>query len=630
MLHPRLCLLNLLIGLTLIACRTITPSPATQFPATRPPATLPPLSNPTPVASSPGGALPAPTADLATIDALFEAILRDLLERDPQWMTSVGLAAMYGSDSNRRLTDFSPEFRAETTRILAAHLAQLQGVDRAGLDDDQRLALDVMIWYLDDAIRNAAFVDDDFPLNPVAGVETALNILFTNDHPLRSWSDAQDYVSRLQAVGTQFDQVLAGLAVSEAKGIVPSRDALTFSLGRLYNAIQAAPTEHPFAQRLRDAVNGLPGVADSDKQALLLAADAAMARKVYPAYRRLISHLEGLQARASAEPGVGQLPDGEAYYAAALRHHTTTDLTPEVIHALGLSEVARLQAELDALFGRLGYPAASLADNFGRTAQDGGFMPSTTSSERAQVVEAFTQLIRAADAAVVPYFNRVPSVPLSIEYEISHGAAYYLSPTLDGLRGGVFMAQLGGSAQARYAMPTLVYHEGVPGHHFQIGLQGELENLRRFQRIINFTAYAEGWALYAERLAWEIGLYATDDYGNIGRIQLELFRAVRLVVDTGLHAQNWSREQAIDYMLENTGLPSGRVTWEVDRYISWPGQACAYTIGALKLFELREQARRELGPRFDLRAFHSAVLEHGPLPLPILEQVVQTYIEQAR
>lgn len=633
--RPGRLLCAVLLLLLLSACVS---APTTSPTPTHPPvATLssgqaaPTLS---PTISAPGAPLPtlpgaSPPAASADLEALFEAILRDLLTRDPQWLTSTGLNARYDHAANSRLTDISPPFRAQTQALIATYLAQLQAIDPTPLKSDQRLAWQVMLWYLTDYQRSAAFANDDFILNPVSGVESGLNILLTNDHPLQTWQDAQAYVARLAAIDTQFDQALDNLTLSEQGGIIPSQAALNFALGRLRGAIQPPPTQHPYLTRLSDALDRLTPVDASTRAELLQTAADVMQQSVYPAYRRLIDRLEGWQGQASLLPGVWQHPDGAAYYAAMLRHHTSSDLSAAEIHALGLTEVARLQAELQALFDQAGYPPDTLRHHFDRAARAGGFMPSTTAAERERVVAEYSRLIQTAETAVAPLFDRTPHVRLTVAYEIGQGAAYYLSPALNGGRGGVFMAQLGGDMQARYAMPTLAYHEGIPGHHFQIGLQGELEDLRLFQRLFNFTAYAEGWALYAERLAWEAGLYSEDAPGNIGRIQMELFRAARLVVDTGLHDQRWSRQQAIDYLVENTGLPPARMTWEVDRYISWPGQACAYTLGELKILELRELAQRELGARFDIRAFHSAIQEHGPLPLSLLEQVVQTYIAEA-
>ncbi len=570
---------------------------------------------------------PPPAADLPP-DAFFEAFSALLVSRDPEWVVSLGLQAVYPGVLGR-LTDRSPAFQAETYQLLNEYAQRLAAYESVEWDAGQRLSADVLAWYLTDAGRLEPFQAYTYAVNPVFGAPWSTYRHLLSEHPLQTPADVEGYIQRLIHLETVLEQVIQALNAGEAQGVIPPHPVLQASIGQI-DSFSAAPAgQHPFVTHLQTAVNQMPGLSPALRGDLTRQAEEAIRHHVYPGYAALRAHLTDLLTRAPQAVGMWQYPNGEAYYAAALRHHTTTDLTATEIHALGLAEVARLQAELGAIFNELGYPAQPLTAHLAQAAREGGSMPTTTPAERDAAAAEYARLIRQAEVALAPYFERQPAADLEVAYETGGGAAYYLPPALDGSRPGLFFAQFGGPTQPRYAMPTLAYHEGIPGHHFQIGLQSELTDVPLFRTALHFTAYTEGWALYAERLAWEGGLYEEDVYGNVGRLQMELFRAARLVVDTGLHAQRWTRAEALAYLIANTGLPEAMLSREVDRYISWPGQACAYTLGMLKILELRAQAQTTLGAAFDWRAFHTAVLENGPLPLEILEQQVQAFIAHA-
>jgi uncharacterized protein (DUF885 family) len=305
-----------------------------------------------------------------------------------------------------------------------------------------------------------------------------------------------------------------------------------------------------------------------------------------------------------------------------LRHHTTTELTADDIHTLGLEEVARIQAEMETRFSALGITGVDLAAKMNQVARLSGFANKQT------IADAYHALIEEADRNLAPLFDLRPEVGVEVvPVEQPSGAgAYYVEPALDGSRPGSFYVNLAGGPAPLYTMPTLAYHETIPGHHFQIAIQQRLTDIPAFRIGSRPTAYVEGWALYAEQLAWEAGFYDDDPYGDLGRLQSELFRAARLVVDTGIHAQGWSREQAIAYMVENIGYPEATVTSEVERYFVWPGQATAYKIGMISILALRQRARDALGDSFDIKEFHNVILKNGAMPLNILERVVDDYI----
>ncbi|MDQ6693951.1 MAG: DUF885 domain-containing protein, partial [Chloroflexota bacterium] len=310
-------------------------------------------------------------------------------------------------------------------------------------------------------------------------------------------------------------------------------------------------------------------------------------------------------------------------------HHTNSSMTPEQVYNLGLSEVTRVQGELRQALQAQGIDAPTLVAGMQQVVQASGVYHTDTQAGRQQVLDAFRAIIDRSSSAVAPYFDLKPKAQLQIRGVNAGAGGYYVQPALDGSRPGVFYANLSQQVYPKYAMPTLAYHEAVPGHHFQLAAQIELTSLPLFQRAAIFafpTAFVEGWALYAEELAGEIGLYKDDPYGNIGRLKAELFRASRLVVDTGIHLKRWTREQAIAYMDEANGTQGGAYTGEVDRYIAWPGQALAYKTGELKILALREQAKSALGSKFEIKSFHDVVLGNGTVPLPTLELAVNLFI----
>ncbi|RZK31414.1 MAG: DUF885 domain-containing protein, partial [Hymenobacter sp.] len=339
-----------------------------------------------------------------------------------------------------------------------------------------------------------------------------------------------------------------------------------------------------------------------------------------------------LRPRSTTEAGVWKFPDGAAYYAYCLRLNTTTNLTAKKIHALGLREVARITAEMQTILRAQHEAGAdSVGPTMARLGEEPRFLYPDTDAGRARILTDYKQILAEVNQGLAPAFRIRPRAKLDVQRvpefkQKTSPGAYYNGAALDGSRPGTFYANLYDvKATPKFGMRTLAYHEGIPGHHFQIGIAQELEGLPTFRRVIPFTAYAEGWALYAEQLTWELG-FEKDPYDNLGRLRAELFRSVRLVVDTGIHDQRWTREQAIQYMRQTTGIAESDVEAEIERYIVMPGQACAYKAGMLKILELRERAQQQLGSKFDLRDFHDAVLKSGSMPLEVLEQAVNDYI----
>lgn len=552
-------------------------------------------------------------------DVFLEASYTQLLLRDPELVTELGVAEDLGV-GNDRLTDISDAYVRETQQLEVATLDLLNQYDRAALTPEQQLSAEIYAWYLSDRVAGHEFMYNDYPVTHfVTGVQNQLVHFFTDIHPVTNLQDARDYVTRLSQVDTKFEQLIEGLKLREEKGVVLHKFIIRWVLYDLRNMARSSPRATPFYAAFEEKVDGLEEVSDAEKEALLKDAEAEIEASVIPAYQALVDYLDHLETVATNDAGVWKFPNGEAYYAYTLRHHTTTDLTADEIHELGLQDLARIQAEMRVLFDELDYPEdESLSKLFERVAEDGG------SLRGSQIVAGYEGIIEDVDRRMDVAFDLRPSAAVEVIGGPSGG--YYVSPAMDGSRPGYFYASNVGS-QPRFSMATLAYHEAIPGHHFQLALAQELD-LPFFRKNTTFTAYAEGWALYAERLAWEMDMYADDPYGNLGRLQFEAFRAARLVVDTGIHAKKWTHDEAVAYMLENTGLPRGQVEFEVSRYITWPGQATAYKIGMVRILGLRQEAEERLGDKFDLKAFHNVMLGNGSVPLETLDRLVDDYIEE--
>jgi uncharacterized protein (DUF885 family) len=579
------------------------------------------IAGTTPAVSNTQPAVPGIAADLQglDIDTFFEASYKKLLLRDPEAITQVGLNKTWGV-RNDQLTDISDEYIRETQRLEAAILGLLRTYDRATLTPEQRVSYDVYDWYLDDRIQGTPFMYDDYPASFLitTGINEQLVQFFTDIHPVTDKQDAQDYVTRLSQVDTKLDQLVDGLQRREKAGVVMPKFLIPWVLYSVSNVAESDARSTPFYTAFKAKVDAVSGLSAEEKETLLQAAEKEIDDSVLPGFQALAQALQHQQSIAADDEGVWKFSDGAEYYAYTLRHHTTLDLTADEIHELGLRELERIHAEMRAIFNELGYPQdADLPQLIGRVVAESG----TYSGN--DVAAAYEALIAAASEKVGVAFDLRPKAGVTVK--AGSAGDYYNPPTIDGSRPGVFYAKVTGSKE-RFAMPTLAYHEAVPGHHFQIAIAQELP-LPTLRKGMQFTAYAEGWALYAERLTYELGFYKDDPYGNIGRLQAEAFRAARLVVDTGIHAKKWSYDQAVDFMVENTGLPREMVETEVARYVVWPGQATAYEIGMLKILEVRQKAMDALGDKFDLKEFHNVVLGNGSMPLEVLERVVDDWIE---
>ncbi len=611
---------------TAVPAPTPTAHPRTAAPAATPRPTETTPSEPTQTVTATPVDSPETTPD-KTIQSAFDDFLEQAhlqqITRDPELISELGLAQALGMD-NSRLTDVSDAFQRETYALLQSQLDQLNSFDRTALTPEQQLSYDLFGWDLRERLAGQEFRFYDYPVNQLFGLQNSFIELMTDRHPLTNLQDAQDYVSRLQAFETKIDQAVEWLKLQEAAGITPPEIIVQRVLGQLRGYASQTAERTALYQAFTAGLSTLDSLGDAEKGQLAQDTATAIEQNVIPAYQTLQAYFEHLEQIADTDVGFWKHPNGQAAYNYWLRHHTTTELTADEIHALGLQEVSRIQAEMEALFSQLGIDGNSLGDKMDQVAVQSEFVNSGDLSD------AYQALIEQADQNLTDLFDIRPQADVVVVAvnQPSGAGAYYVGPAVDGSRPGTFYVNLAAGSFPRFAMPTLAYHEAIPGHHFQIAIQQELTNLPSFRQGSHFTAYVEGWALYAEYLAWEAGFYDDDPYGNLGRLQSELFRAARLVVDTGIHAQGWTREQAIDYMVQNVGYSQGRATAEVERYIAWPGQATSYQIGMLKILELRQQAEQALGEAFDIKQFHNVILKNGAMPLEILERVVDAYIQE--
>ncbi len=612
-------------ALVLSACGAASPPEAVQLPTREPAAT---------------GAEPAADA-LAQLEGLqFEDFLEAshsiLVMRRPESLTHAGVAALYAM-GNDQLNDLSDEYLRETQELEVEILERLREYEGDPLTPNQRVWYDTYEWYLENQVRGHQFLYHNYPVHHFVGsYQDELSRLFTELQPMETRQDALDYISRLSQVQRQIDQVIEGLEIRAELGIIPPSFILDMAIGQMYGYLgihssdpdSIDPTRMEVFTVFSDKLNGIPGLSASEMADFQNQALMAVETSYIPGYVALLETLEGQRSIATSDAGVWKFPSGDDFYQYALRTQTSTDLSPEEIHELGLMEVERVRAEMRGIFAQLGYPEDEPFEiSMNRAMTEGGSFSLGTSADKDEVLAEYERLIQEAEEASEGVFDLKPTTEVIVVGDRGYsGGGYYVPGTLDGTRPGAFHTGIDGISVPKFGMPTLAYHEAVPGHHFQIGIAQEIQ-LPSFQKEVFFNGYVEGWALYAERLAAELGLYEDNPYGDLGRLRLELLRAARLVTDTGIHAKQWTRNQARAYLTDTLG--GSRWAHEADRYIVLPGQANSYKIGMEKIIELRERAQTELGEAFDLKEFHRAVLENGSVPLEILENLIEEYIYKA-
>jgi len=585
-----------------------------------------------------------------SIRLFYDKVFIELALKDPEIVTQLGIPVLYDM-SKDELTDASDATQWGQFNQMKKNLATLRSYDFESQSSENKLNTQILEWFLETQADSEPFFYYDYPINQMFGAQSNLPSFMEDAHKLDDKSDADAYISRLSKFDTKFEQVLEGLKIREKKGIIPPRFVITRVLDEMKGFIgQGDPQidletqkENPIYKNIlysnfQGKVDKIEGLSDEEKKELTNQVEEEMRKTVFPAYQTLINYFNTLYDKANDDDGVWKFPDGDKFYRYQLKQNTTADLDPEEIHNIGLSEVARIKKEMWEILIPKGY--TDTTQTIGAMVQsinkEDRFLYPNDDNGRKQALDEYQRILDDINANLDDAFDIRPKAPLEVKRvpefkEEGSAGAYYNGPAMDGSRGGIFYVNLRDLNEiVKFGMKTLAYHEGIPGHHFQVAIQSEIENVPIFRTIIGTTAYAEGWALYTERLAWELGFYKNDPFGNLGRLQAEMFRAVRLVVDTGIHHKRWTRQQAIDYMVANTGMTTSEVVTEIERYIVMPGQACAYKIGMLKILELRAKAKSQLGDKFDLREFHNVVLKNGSVPLGLLEEIVDRYIAETK
>jgi uncharacterized protein (DUF885 family) len=523
-----------------------------------------------------------------------------------------------------QITPLTREWRHRRVEMARQGLAALAKFDPARLTDDQRVSADLMKWQLDVVVEGEQYDDFVFPLEQFAGANIDLVNTLTVVHPLNTEKDALNYVARLGQVATRMDEATAQARELAAKGMVPPRFIVGATLAQMKQFIGAPSAQNPYVTVFVERMTASGSIPQGRRDQLRAEAERITAAQIYPAWEKAIAVLEPLVATTTDDAGLWRFKGGHAAYAYQLRRFTSTTLSADEIHQVGLREVARIETEMDAILRRLGRNQGSLSQRIAQLEKDLAYPLSEEG--RTRIMADVSGIILDAQKRSMALFDRVPRAPVTARpfpaFRENTAAANYTAPARDGSRPGTVQIPLRPSYMTKFGLRTLLYHEAVPGHHFQIALELENDTNPRFRQIRalgGISALSEGWGLYAERLAAESGWYEDDLEGQLGQLDAALFRARRLVVDTGLHAKRWTRQQAIDYGIEAS---------EIDRYVVNPGQACAYMLGQLKIVELRDKAQKALGAKFSPKAFHNAVLMTGTVPLPILEQQVDAYIRR--
>ncbi|MDN3484185.1 DUF885 domain-containing protein [Pseudoalteromonas sp. APC 3224] len=578
---------------------------------------------------------PAPAVQAQPVQSEIDkanAFFEDTFNRDvmssPVYQTYMGIKKDYD-----KWDDNSEEKALKDLAQTKADLVTLNSIDRVQLDAATQVSYDLKKQDLEASIADFKWRYHNYPVNQMFGTHSMVPAFLINQHQISNVKEANDYIARLNGVPGVFDQLITGLEIRADKNIIAPKFVFPHVIDSSKNIIKGAPFEQGEDSTLladfKRKVNALE-IDQAEKDALISKATDSLKTAVKPAYSKLINYIAQLEKRADDRDGAWKFPDGEAFYNNALKRTTTTDLTAKEIHAIGLAEVSRIHDEMRAIKDKVGFEGDLNAFmQFMKT--DKQFYLANTEAGKAQYLSEAKGLIDNMKTRLDELFIVKPKADMIVKRveafrEKAAGKAFYQQPAPDGSRPGIYYANLYDmEAMPTYQMEALAYHEGIPGHHMQIAISQELEGVPKFRKFGGYTAYIEGWGLYSELLPKEMGLYE-DPYSDFGRLAMELWRACRLVVDTGIHAMKWTRQEGIDYYVNNTPNATSDGVKMVERHIVMPSQATAYKVGMLKILELREAAKKQLGDKFDIRQFHDVVLKNGPVPLNVLENFVDEWV----
>ena len=578
-------------------------------------------------------ASPAPASEVTErLNALFDVFMDERLRKDPEQLTTLGLDKGKYAWARAKLTEASLQRVREFKQENASRLQRLKALDRGSLAGSDLANYDTVAFQMETIARTEPFEYGDgvrpYVVSQLTGAYQSIPTFLDRQHQIENQEDAGAYLERLRAFAVVLDQETERVRHDAGLKVTPPDFLLERALAQMHTLRGTEPADSILATSIavRTQKLGLEGSYGAD-------AARIVAAEVYPALDRQMQALGELRSAAVHEAGVSRLPQGGELYAVALRHAITTDMSPDEVHRLGLEQGKEITARMDALLRKRGKKAGTVAERMRALAKDPQYLYPDTDAGRQQILDYCNGLIAALQAHLPKYFHVRPKAPVEIRRvppytEAGAPGGYYRIPALDGSRPGAFYINLRDTSELpRWALPTLTYHESAPGHHFQLALVLELPSLPLIRKAGGgFSANTEGWALYAEQLCDEMGLYDSDPLGRLGMLQATVFRAARCVVDTGLHVKGWSRERAIDYMIATTGDNPAALTTEVERYCTWPGQACSYKVGHTRWLKLRAQAQRRLGAKFDIRDFHDVGLTAAPMPLAVFERVIDDWL----
>ena len=554
----------------------------------------------------------------------------------PEYMTYLGIFDGYGKilGHNKSLSiDSLEESELDYIDNLET-LATLKRYNFNDLSDTQKITHKIAIFDTENDIKEfEEFRYHSYPFNQISGNHLGLVEFMTDTHPIRNVREAEDYIERVKLFDESLSANLIWLEEQKKLGIFAPKFVFDHVIRQLYELINYKDDQNPLMQIFVKKISSL-SIDDDQVSNLVSELSAVIKSDVKPGFKLILDYMEENYVNSNVNHGVWSLPNGNEFYALRLRSYTTTNYTAEEIHQIGLDEVERIGNRMKEIFLELGYevnkPIGKMMNELNENSE---FLYEDTPNRKEIVIKDYNKMVKEAEEDVRPYFEKFPKSPVEVravpEYsEKTAAGGYYQAPSLDGSRPGVFYANLYDIKQTpKFGMRTLTFHEAVPGHHFQIALNQENEDLTLYRKLgYRTSAYTEGWALYSEQLAVEVGM-TKDLYDELGVLQSEMFRANRLVVDTGIHYKKWTREKAMEYMKETTGMSDTEVRVEIERYIVWPAQATSYKMGMLQILELRDKAKNEMGDKFDLKQFHSIVLDQGIVPLFILEDLIDEWIK---
>ncbi len=557
-----------------------------------------------------------------------------------QWDTEIALSPMFQTylgdktdyDKWDDLTKKSEEESLERTKVRLAYLKD--SINQNALNEATKLSYKLAVQQMEDEISDYQYRLHNYPVNQMFGMHSQVPSFLINMHQITDKNDALAYIARLNGVDAMFDQLIVNLEEREKVGIMPPKFVFPRTIESASNILKGSPFENSkekstlladFASKI-DRID----ISEEEKESLLASANEALINAIQPAYRKLIAFLETQSTKATSDHGAWKFPNGEDYFNNALARTTTTDMTSEDIHQLGLREVKRIHSEMNTIKDQVGFKG-TLQEFFKFMKEDKQFYYPDTKEGREEYMEKATMLIDSMKGRLDELFLRKPKADMIVKAvepfrEKSAGKAFYQAPALDGSRPGTYYANMYDiMAMPKYQMEALAYHEGIPGHHMERAMSQELTDIPMFRKMGGYTAYTEGWGLYTEYLPKELGMYS-DPYSDFGRLAMELWRACRLVVDTGIHSKKWTREEGIKYYVDNTPNAESDAVKMVERHIVMPSQATAYKVGMNKILEVRAAAKTKLGDKFDIREFHGVVLNNGAVPLNVLEEMVDEWV----